>query len=56
LTDMMVTFPDVCSSEAERSYVGLACSSKGTFRVRPRRWSKCGPHAAAVDSRSGGPG
>ncbi len=33
-----------------------ACSSKGTFRVRPRRWSKCGSRGRSRKPSPGGLG
>ena len=32
-----------------------ACSSKGTFRVRPRRWSKCGSRGRVSQTAPGRP-
>ena len=38
------------------SYIRATRSSKGTFRVRPRRWSECGARARSRKPRPGGSG
>src|SRR5580692_8603478 len=38
------------------SYIPATRSSKGTFRVRPRRWSECGSRARSRKPRPGGSG
>ena len=52
----VLAWEQLCAHRTRFGYIPRikACTSKGTFRVRPRRWSKCGSRVRSRKPLPGG--